>query len=122
MLHIEKTIPLVRIFDESKAREYYCTWLGFQVDWEHRFEAHLPLYMQVTLGNLTLHLTGHAGDCTPGGRVFLRCSGLRAWRETLAAQTYGYALPEVADAFWGGIYLDLADPFGNKLLFSEMTV
>ncbi len=120
MIQIAQTIPMVRIFDEQKAREYYCDWLGFQIDWEHRFEEGMPVYMQVTLENLTLHLTGHAGDCTPGGKVFLKCTGLRAWQETLAAKSHSFKLPEVQDAFWGGIYIDLMDPFGNRLLFNEV--
>lgn len=119
MINIEKTIPMVRIFDEQKAREYYLDWLGFSVDWEHRFEAHMPVYMQITLGDLTLHLTGHAGDCTPGGKVFLRCTGLREWHAQLMAKDYKFLRPSVQDAFWGGIYMDLIDPFGNRLLFNE---
>ena len=88
MLSIEQTIPLVRIFDEHKAREYYCDWLGFNVDWEHRFEEGTPLYMQISLGGLTLHLSEHYGDCTPGGKVFVRCRGLREWHKSLAAKKY----------------------------------
>jgi catechol 2,3-dioxygenase-like lactoylglutathione lyase family enzyme len=33
-----KTTPILRIFDEAKAREFYVDFLGFKVDWEHRFE------------------------------------------------------------------------------------
>ena len=117
MLNILHTIPLVRIFDEQKAREYYCDWLGFQVDWEHRFEEGMPVYMQVSLGNLSLHLSEHVGDCTPGGKVFLRCTGLREWHAGL--KPYKYYRPNVEEAFWGGICIGLIDPFGNKLLFSE---
>ena len=32
-----KTTPILRIFDEAKAREFYVDFLGFKVDWEHRF-------------------------------------------------------------------------------------
>lgn len=31
-------IPILRIFDEAKAREFYVGFLGFTVDWKHRFE------------------------------------------------------------------------------------
>jgi hypothetical protein len=41
------TIPILRSYDEGKAREFYVDWLGFTVDWEHRFEPWAPLYMQV---------------------------------------------------------------------------
>ena len=43
-------IPILRIFDEAKAKEFYLDFLGFRLDWEHRFEAHLPLYMQIVHG------------------------------------------------------------------------
>jgi len=43
----QQTIPILRSFDEAKAREFYLGFLGFKVDWEHRFEPGLPLYMQV---------------------------------------------------------------------------
>ena len=29
--------PILRIFDIAKAREFYLDFLGFAVDWEHRF-------------------------------------------------------------------------------------
>src|SRR5687768_18025800 len=63
-----KTTPILRIFDEAKAREFYVDFLGFKVDWEHRFEAGLPLYMQVSRDQCILHLSEHHGDCSPGSR------------------------------------------------------
>ena len=60
-----KTTPILRIFDEAKAREFYVDFLGFKVDWEHRFEPDLPLYMQVSK-DCILHFSEHHGDCSPG--------------------------------------------------------
>ncbi len=31
-------IPIFRIFSVEKAREFYLDFLGFTLDWEHRFE------------------------------------------------------------------------------------
>ena len=45
-----KTKPILRIFDESKVKEFYIHFLGFKIDWEHRFEEGLPLYMQIIKG------------------------------------------------------------------------
>jgi len=39
----DKPIPILRMFDEAKAREFYLDFLGFSVEFEHRFEADLPL-------------------------------------------------------------------------------
>ena len=49
-----QTIPILRNFDEAKAREFYLGYLGFQVDWEHRFEPGMPLYMQTAPWNARL--------------------------------------------------------------------
>lgn len=35
--------PILRIFDEAKAREFYIDYLGFTVDWDHRFGPGMPL-------------------------------------------------------------------------------
>jgi len=37
--------PILRIFD--KAKEFYVDFLGFKVDWEHRFEDDLPLWESI---------------------------------------------------------------------------
>jgi hypothetical protein len=57
-----KTIPILRMFSVEKTREFYLGFLGFKVEWEHRFEPALPLYMQVSRGDFVLHLTEHHGD------------------------------------------------------------
>jgi hypothetical protein len=35
----DKAIPILRIFDETKAREFYLDFLGFSVEFEHRFRS-----------------------------------------------------------------------------------
>ena len=43
-------IPIFRIFDVAKAHEFYLGYLGFKIDWEHRFEPGMPLYTQISRG------------------------------------------------------------------------
>ena len=64
-----RVIPIFRIFDEAKAKEFYVGFLGFQVDWEARFDETTPLYMQVSRDGLVLHLSEHHRDCCPGSTV-----------------------------------------------------
>jgi catechol 2,3-dioxygenase-like lactoylglutathione lyase family enzyme len=47
-----KAVPVFRIFSLEKAREFYLDFLGFKVDWEARFDADAPVYMQVSRGGL----------------------------------------------------------------------
>src|SRR5262245_43479470 len=41
-------IPILRIFAVDKAKEFYVDFLGFAIDWEHRFGDNFPLYAQIS--------------------------------------------------------------------------
>jgi uncharacterized glyoxalase superfamily protein PhnB len=112
-------IPILRIFDEAKAREFYVDFLGFQVDWEHRFEPGTPLYMQVSKDGARMHLSEHFGDGTPGTNVRIECAGVREHQQTLLAKRYKNARPGVQEQEWGSREMSISDPFNNKLIFWE---
>jgi catechol 2,3-dioxygenase-like lactoylglutathione lyase family enzyme len=114
-----QTIPLLRIFDLAKAREFYVDFLGFRVEWEHRFEANAPVYMQVARDGCVLHLTEHYRDCSPGATVFVRVSGLEQFHAEISAKHYRYMRPSIEQAPWNAKLMEVADPFGNRLRFNE---
>ena len=118
-MDVVQTIPLLRIFDVDKARAFYVGFLGFRVDWEHRFEGVAPVYLQVSRSGCVLHLTEHHGDCCPGATVFLRTTGLLDLHGEISAKGYGYARPGIERAPWGADVMEVIDPFGNRLRFSE---
>lgn len=88
-------IPILRSFDEAKAREFYVDFLGFTVDFEHRFEAGLPLYMQVSRDGCVLHLSEHYGDASPGAAIRIETSDLDAFHAELASKQSGFARPAI---------------------------
>lgn len=114
-----QVIPILRIFDVAKAREFYLDYLGFKVDWEHRFEENTPLYMQISLGDLVLHLSEHHGDACPGSTVFVKVKGLEAYHAELAAKDYKYLRPGIGDTPWNTRCVNVIDPFGNRIRFNE---
>ncbi len=114
-----EVIPILRIFDKAKTIEFYIDWLGFTIDWEHRFEENFPLYMQVSKAGFKLHLSEHHGDAVPGGKVFIACDGLQAYHRQLIDKNYSYNRPGLEKASWGSLTMTVTDPFGNNLLFSE---
>ncbi len=114
-----QTIPILRIFSEAKAREFYVDFLGFRVDWEHRFEEGTPLYMQVSRWGCVLHLSEHVGDCCPGAGVFVRMTGLDEFHQELTAKKYKYLRPGVERTPWGTKCLEVIDPFNNRIRFNE---
>jgi hypothetical protein len=83
-----RTVPILRSFDEAKAREFYVGFLGFAVDWEHRFEPGLPLYMQVSRAGIVLHVSEHHGDGSPGVHVRVEVRGLSEFHAELIGKKY----------------------------------
>ncbi|SDC65420.1 glyoxalase superfamily protein [Pedobacter soli] len=115
----DKAIPVLRIFDYDKAIEFYVNWLGFKIDWEHTFDENAPIYMQVSLNGIELHLSQHHGDCSPGGSVFVVCTGLKAFHKTLIDKNYKYNRPGLEKTFYGTWAVTVNDPFYNKIIFNE---
>ncbi|MFZ6675752.1 glyoxalase superfamily protein [Undibacterium sp. Xuan67W] len=115
-----QSIPVLRIFDEEKAKQFYIGFLGMNIDWEHRFEADFPLYMQVSRDNLVFHLSEHSGDCTPGSKVFVNTPDIDILYQELSQKTYKYNKPGIEIAPWGDRVMSLTDPFSNKILFNEV--
>ena len=113
-------VPVLRTFDTDEATGFYVGYLGMTVDWEHRFEPHLPLYRQVSRGDLVLHLTEHEGDSTPGAVVYIYMTGIRDLHAELRSRpSVGRDVPRLATAD-GRTELSVGDPFGNRLRFGEL--
>ncbi|WP_434653741.1 VOC family protein [Pseudomonas sp. R3-56] len=114
-----KTTPILRIFDETKALAFYVDFLGFTVDWQHRFGDDYPLYVQVSRGDCVLHLSEHHGDCTPGSALRIETDELEAFQQQLMAKQYRYAHPQIQAMPWGSQDMTISDPFGNRLVFTN---
>lgn len=86
-------IPILRIFDIAKTDEFYQGFLGFSVDWDHRFDTNAPLYRQISRGNLILHLSEHHGDGSPGARIRVMMQGVEAFHREISSKGYRYMRP-----------------------------
>jgi catechol 2,3-dioxygenase-like lactoylglutathione lyase family enzyme len=114
-----RTVPILRSFDEGKAREFYVDFLGFSVDWEHRFEPGTPLYMQLSRAGIVLHVSEHHGDGSPGVNVRIDVTGLRDFHAELIARRYKNMRPGLETPEWGGTEMTVIDGAGNRLIFVE---
>jgi uncharacterized glyoxalase superfamily protein PhnB len=120
MTRLLSVTPILRIFDEAKAREFYLDFLGFAVEFEHRFGENFPIYLGIVRDDVVLHLSEHHGDATPGARVRIGMTGLADYCEGLRAKEYRYAKPGAPERQdWGFLEMTLGDPFGNHLTFCE---
>ena len=119
MPSLTKSTPIFRIFDETKAREFYLGYLGFSVVFEHRFEKDMPLYLGIMRDTCTLHLSEHHGDACPGSAVRIEIDGVTAFHAELQAKQYKYLNPGIETMPWGSREVSVRDPFGNRLTFFE---
>ena len=117
-LRFTESIPVLRSLDERKCRAFYCGLLGFEVDFEHRFAPHMPLYLGLVRGPVKLHLSEHRGDAATGSAIFVWMTGVEDYRRELTERETGFSVPEIADQPWGR-EIGLVDPFGNRLRFCE---
>lgn len=109
-------IPILRTFPGPEADRFYLDYLGFVVDWEHRFEPGLPLYRQVSREGCVLHLSEHHGDATPGSAVRIEVADADALSRRLVADDTYPVRPGVQVQEWGREVV-VPDPFGNRLVF-----
>jgi catechol 2,3-dioxygenase-like lactoylglutathione lyase family enzyme len=117
--------PVLRIFDYQRAIEFYVHWLGFRIDWEHRFEEGMPVYMQVSYGDIILHLSEHSGDGSPGTHVFIDdFSDLEVFHRQLLQKPYKYNRPGIEAPFFdeNALWVKVGDPFHNLLILVQRNV
>jgi len=93
-------VPVLRIFDIAKADEFYQGFLGFSVDWDHRFDDNAPLYRQISRGRLILHLSEHHGDGSPGAHIRVMMQGVEAFHREISSKGYRYMRPGFEKTPW----------------------
>jgi catechol 2,3-dioxygenase-like lactoylglutathione lyase family enzyme len=120
-IDFQRTVPIFRIFALEKAREFYLDFLGFKVEWEHRFEPDAPVFMQVSRAGLAINLSEHHGDGTPGSIVYVYMTGVKALHRELNDKKYRHNRPGLQQQDWGMTELTVTDPFNNRITFGERT-
>ncbi|WP_169569022.1 glyoxalase superfamily protein [Sneathiella limimaris] len=114
---IKGAIPILRIFDIEKAREFYLDFLGFEEDWLHQPEEQ-PTYRQISRDGLVLHLTEHYADSVPGVRIFIPTGDIEGFHQELHLKSFKFANPGLDTVPWG-VEFTVTDPFGNRLTFCK---
>jgi catechol 2,3-dioxygenase-like lactoylglutathione lyase family enzyme len=119
-IEMQPGIPVLRIFSVEKAKEFYVGFLGFAFDWGYDGDDHdLPMYAQVSRAGITLHLSEHYGDGSPGAAVFIRMTGIDVFHRELSDRKYRFARPGINFTPYDTREIAVTDPFGNRLRFSE---
>lgn len=114
-------VPILRIFDDVEARAFYLDYLGFSVEWEHRFEPDLPLYIRLSRGDCTLDLSQHYGDGTPGTSVWIPITDVASFNAELLQKNNPRSRPGIGHDAPGGPTMTVIDPFSNHLNFCQVS-
>ncbi|PTE08749.1 glyoxalase superfamily protein [Mesorhizobium helmanticense] len=119
MVKLGAVTPILRIFDIAKAHEFYVGFLGFEVQFEHRFDDNAPLYMGISRDGCVLHLSEHHGDGAPGAHVRIEVTDIAGLHRELTTRNYRFARPGLEETPWKTREITVGDPFGNRLTFYE---
>lgn len=112
-------VPVLRVMSVAASLPFYVDYLGFTLDWEHRFEPGLPTYAQVSRAQAVLHLSEHHGDGSPNGVVWFPVRDVTALQQELLARPKAPLRPGVDPDAPGGPTLQVIDPYGNVLRFAQ---
>lgn len=111
MQHI---IPTFRITDYDESKDFYVRRLGFNIDWEHRFDAGFPVFMQLSKLGYTFYLSEHAGDCSVGGLIYLYVPDVDSWYSHCV--NHGIVADHTpTNQPWGNREFRFTDPDGNQI-------
>ncbi len=113
-----QAIPILRIKSVEEAKQFYCEYLGFEIDWEHYFEPGAPVYMQVSRRGIRLQLSANE-RFRPGSAVYIDTVGIREFHAQLVANPNRFETPGVISSPWNTEQMEMEDPFGNLLRFHE---
>lgn len=102
----EEVVPVLYVEDAARAVGWYER-LGFEKEWEHRFEPGFPWFVSVARGGVRLYLSEHKGDARPNTLIHLYVSDI----DCVSAE---FTAP-VDEMGLAGRECQLEDPDGNRL-------
>ncbi len=114
---MQPPVPILRSFDKTAARAFYVDFLGFEIEFEHRFDESAPLYLSIRRDGCALHVSEHHGDATPGSAMRIEMDDVHAYCRDLNAKQYKNARSGVQRQPWGFDDMKIDDPAGNHLIF-----
>ena len=78
----------------------------------------MPLYLGLGRAGLSLHLSEHHEDASPGANVFVANTNIREFHSELVEKQYAYNRPGLENLPWG-LQMQVNDPFGNRIRFCQ---
>ena len=118
--------PVFPVSDYRLALDFYIDWLGFVIDWEEPMMVANRHYFQVSRNSTIVHLTNDHLESSAGAKAIAEVTGLLAYHRQLQEKKArcAFELPPLQKASWSNkvVQLEVTDPFGNHLVFSEVSL
>lgn len=114
---MQQLIPALRTSDFERSKNFYVDALGFKIEFEHQFEENFPIFALLKRDSFAIYLTEHAGDCQPGGLVYLYVSDVDEWHKQICAA--GFTIVQPIDQPWNCRELRVKDHDGNTICISS---
>src|SRR5688500_18250802 len=92
-------IPILRIGDYKKSIDFYIDFLGFVIDWEHRYGPNEPVYMQISRNGLILQLSENPRFHT-STFVYVTTHGIDELYKELLNRKTDYSVPQIEITPW----------------------
>ncbi len=119
MLGVEEhAVPVLRVVDGAESIAFYER-LGFEVEWQHRFEPALPLFVSIRRGGWHVFLSEHTGDAPPAGLIYLVAEDADALYEAWGSSGIDMQRPHTKP--YGMRELSFSDPDGNRFRVGSPT-
>lgn len=117
---IKLAIPLLHVSDSVAATRFYCSRLGFKLEFAKRQDESLadPCYMGISRDGVWLHLSSFSGDGTPGGVANLIVTSVDELHAEFAAKGVPIDTGPV-DQTWGNREMYVKDADRNCLRFVQ---
>jgi catechol 2,3-dioxygenase-like lactoylglutathione lyase family enzyme len=123
---ITRAVPIIRVTNIRVAVDFYCSLLGFVMDFSESVAAEGPTYAGVSLDGCQIHLSTFAGDGVRGTAMYFYVDDVDAlFHEFLerGLRTPGEPGSPVeegpVDQSWGMREFYVRDPDGNTLRFGS---
>jgi catechol 2,3-dioxygenase-like lactoylglutathione lyase family enzyme len=123
---VKRVVPIIKVTDIERALNFYCSTIGFALDFRYAVSPSGPTYVSVSLDGSQIHLSTFGGDGVIGTAVYLYVDDVDSLCRTIlqaGLKTPGKPESPVeegpVDQTWGMREFYVRDPDGNTLRFGS---
>ncbi len=114
---LRRVTPTFRVKDARASEAFYRDILGFKTSWEDDPGDGHPIFIEMSRGDVSIHLSEHEGDGPEGVSVYVDVDDARALHAEVTGKSAETDPPEPMP--WGHVVFTVTDPDGNVMRFGS---